>query len=225
MSIFWSGVTCIIGNYSNCFCRSIYFTDYGRSTVSVALQDGRYTKTLIREVNMNPADIVVSPDMGYVLLAHVFLDSRRRSKVASAMNFFKYGLVWLCLDHSTKSYKIGPFYWWNWVFLIHSFQWPLLCLFYRVMFWIDQNEVNPNIRSAWMTGDNMKKIVQQRLVLPSGITIDRYMGNRIYWTDSKHNTIESCKPDGSDRVIVKTIGNFCKCTDSSEAMFVSPIHS
>jgi len=118
--------------------RSIYFTDYGRSTVSVALQDGRYTKTLIREVNMNPADIVVSPDMG-------------------------------------------------------------------VMFWIDQNEVNPNIRSAWMTGDNMKKIVQQRLVLPSGITIDRYMGNRIYWTDSKHNTIESCKPDGSDRVIVKTI--------------------
>ena len=53
-----------------------------------------------------------------------------------------------------------------------------------------------------MNGKERKLLVSTRLGQPTGITIDFYMGDRIYWSDAKENIIESMKPDGTDRVVV-----------------------
>ena len=45
-----------------------------------------------------------------------------------------------------------------------------------------------------------------RLTRPSSIAIDFYMGDRVYWSDSKENRIESMRPDGTDRVVVLAEG-------------------
>ena len=69
------------------------------------------------------------------------------------------------------------------------------------MFWSDSGSV-PKIESSWMDGTKRKVIVQEKLASPTGLVIDFEGGHRIYWADSKHNTIESIKPDGTSRVTV-----------------------
>lgn len=71
-----------------------------------------------------------------------------------------------------------------------------------LMFWTDTYELSPKIESAWMDGQNRTVLVDTRLANPTGLTLDTRMDNRLYWSDSKENIIESMRIDGSDRVIV-----------------------
>uniref|UniRef100_A0A2C9KAN0 EGF-like domain-containing protein n=1 Tax=Biomphalaria glabrata TaxID=6526 RepID=A0A2C9KAN0_BIOGL len=70
------------------------------------------------------------------------------------------------------------------------------------MYWTDVHASGPKIERAWMNGEMRTVLVSTKLSYPSGLAIDYYMDNRIYWCDSKENLIESMKPDGTDRVIV-----------------------
>lgn len=69
------------------------------------------------------------------------------------------------------------------------------------MFWADAG-ASPKIASSWMDGTKVSFIVSERLGLPAGLAIDYESDHRLYWCDSKTNTIESSKQDGSDRVVV-----------------------
>lgn len=69
------------------------------------------------------------------------------------------------------------------------------------MFWTDAGSL-PKIETAWMDGTRRRILTSERLGYPSGIAIDYASGSRLYWSDSKLNTIESSKPDGTDRVVV-----------------------
>ena len=53
--------------------------------------------------------------------------------------------------------------------------------------------------SATMNGENLNVLVNTRLDEPTGLAIDYFMDNRIYWCDEKLNLIETIKPDGTDR--------------------------
>ncbi|XP_015791351.1 low-density lipoprotein receptor-related protein 2 [Tetranychus urticae] len=70
-----------------------------------------------------------------------------------------------------------------------------------LMFWADAG-ASPKIASSWMDGTKVSFIVSERLGLPAGLAIDYESDHRLYWCDSKTNTIESSKQDGSDRVVV-----------------------
>ncbi|KAK7113108.1 hypothetical protein V1264_012457 [Littorina saxatilis] len=74
------------------------------------------------------------------------------------------------------------------------------------MYWTDASSKTPRIERAWMNGEGREVLVSKHLTRPSGIAIDFFMGDRIYWSDSKENHIESMKPDGTDRVIVVSKG-------------------
>ena len=74
------------------------------------------------------------------------------------------------------------------------------------MYWTDVYATAPKIEAAWMSGNNRTVLVNTRLGNPTGITIDFFMGDRVFWCDSKENLIESMQPDGSDRVIVVSSG-------------------
>ena len=50
-----------------------------------------------------------------------------------------------------------------------------------------------------MNGENINVLVNSSLDEPTGLAIDYYMGNRIYWCDEKMSLIETIKPDGTDR--------------------------
>ncbi|ESO82185.1 hypothetical protein LOTGIDRAFT_170222, partial [Lottia gigantea] len=66
----------------------------------------------------------------------------------------------------------------------------------------DASENKPKIEYSWMNGDQRKVLVNSNLVYPTGITIDYFMNDRIYWCDYKSNVIETMKYDGTDRHIV-----------------------
>ncbi|XP_076440226.1 low-density lipoprotein receptor-related protein 2-like [Babylonia areolata] len=70
------------------------------------------------------------------------------------------------------------------------------------MYWSDVGASQPRIERAWMNGERREVLVATRLVRPSSIAIDYHMGDRVYWSDSKENRVESMKPDGTDRVLV-----------------------
>lgn len=71
-----------------------------------------------------------------------------------------------------------------------------------MMYWTDWGR-NPRIESAWMDGQHRQALVQEEdLGWPTGLAVDYLNGNRIYWSDSKENIIESMKHDGTDRRIV-----------------------
>lgn len=69
------------------------------------------------------------------------------------------------------------------------------------MFWSDAGQT-PRIETSWMDASKRRIIVNEKLGYPAGLVIDYEAGDRLYWCDTKLNTIESAKPDGSDRVIV-----------------------
>uniref|UniRef100_X1Z8P5 EGF-like domain-containing protein n=2 Tax=Capitella teleta TaxID=283909 RepID=X1Z8P5_CAPTE len=75
-----------------------------------------------------------------------------------------------------------------------------------VLFWTDVNPAAPRILMAWMNGANTQVLVNTHLGRPTGLTIDYWMNDRVFWSDSKENIIESMKPDGSDRIIVARSG-------------------
>ena len=67
------------------------------------------------------------------------------------------------------------------------------------MFWIDIG-ARKAIYSSNMNGEDINTLVNDNLDTPSGLAIDFMMNNRLYWTDTKLNTIESINIDGSDRM-------------------------
>ena len=67
-----------------------------------------------------------------------------------------------------------------------------------MIFWIN-SDINPKIMSAWLNGENQQTVISTNLGNPTGLAIDFYKDNRIYWCDSKNNFIESANFDGSDR--------------------------
>lgn len=69
------------------------------------------------------------------------------------------------------------------------------------MFWTDAG-LTPKIESSWMDGTRRKIIANEKLGYPAGLVIDYEAEHRLYWCDSKLNTIESANPDGTNRVTV-----------------------
>ncbi|KAF8773695.1 Low-density lipoprotein receptor-related protein 2 like protein [Argiope bruennichi] len=72
---------------------------------------------------------------------------------------------------------------------------------YGFMYWTDAG-IAPKIEGSWMEGSKRKILVSDRLGYPTGITIDYAGGHRLYWCDTKLDTIETVKMDGADRVTV-----------------------
>ncbi|OQR72140.1 low-density lipoprotein receptor-related protein 2-like, partial [Tropilaelaps mercedesae] len=71
-----------------------------------------------------------------------------------------------------------------------------------ILFWTDIG-INPKIETSWMDGSRRQTLFKSRLAAPGGITVDYLSGDkRIYWADSKLNTIESAKPDGTNRAMI-----------------------
>lgn len=69
------------------------------------------------------------------------------------------------------------------------------------MYWTDWGR-QPKIECAWMDGQQRQTLVSEDLGWPTGLSIDYLNNDRIYWSDSKENIIESMRPDGTDRTIV-----------------------
>lgn len=69
------------------------------------------------------------------------------------------------------------------------------------MFWTDAGET-PSIETAWMDGSKRRRLLSDRMRHPAGLTIDHAMDHTLYWVDSKMNTIESIRPDGTNRIVV-----------------------
>ncbi|XP_010219077.1 PREDICTED: low-density lipoprotein receptor-related protein 2, partial [Tinamus guttatus] len=70
-----------------------------------------------------------------------------------------------------------------------------------LMYWTDWGR-QPKIECAWMDGQQRQTLVSEDLGWPTGLSIDYLNNDRIYWSDSKENIIESMRPDGTDRTIV-----------------------
>ncbi|NWR88915.1 LRP2 protein, partial [Furnarius figulus] len=70
-----------------------------------------------------------------------------------------------------------------------------------VMYWTDWGR-QPKIECAWMDGQQRQTLISEDLGWPTGLSIDYLNNDRIYWSDSKENLIESMRPDGTDRTIV-----------------------
>lgn len=69
------------------------------------------------------------------------------------------------------------------------------------MYWADAGSA-PKIETSWMDGSKRKQLVIDGIRNPAGVTVDYSQEHRIYWVDTKLNTIESIKPDGSQRKTV-----------------------
>ncbi|XP_072468338.1 low-density lipoprotein receptor-related protein 2 isoform X1 [Notamacropus eugenii] len=75
------------------------------------------------------------------------------------------------------------------------------------MYWTDWGR-QPKIERAWMDGQQRQTLVSNDLGWPTGLSIDYLNNDRIYWSDSKENIIESMKHDGTDRRLVSAgVGN------------------
>ncbi|XP_025940300.1 low-density lipoprotein receptor-related protein 2 [Apteryx rowi] len=70
-----------------------------------------------------------------------------------------------------------------------------------LMYWTDWGR-QPKIECAWMDGQQRQTLVSEDLGWPTGLSIDYLNSDRIYWSDSKENIIESMRPDGTDRTVV-----------------------
>lgn len=70
------------------------------------------------------------------------------------------------------------------------------------VFFTDCNHYSPKIERSYMDGSVRRKIVTEKIIWPSGISID-YPASRLYFVDTKLKTMESVDLDGENRIIVK----------------------
>ncbi|XP_019409279.1 PREDICTED: low-density lipoprotein receptor-related protein 2 [Crocodylus porosus] len=70
-----------------------------------------------------------------------------------------------------------------------------------LMYWTDWGR-QPKIECAWMDGQQRQTLISDDLGWPTGLSVDYLNNDRIYWSDSKENIIESMRPDGTARTIV-----------------------
>ncbi|XP_023703710.1 low-density lipoprotein receptor-related protein 2 [Cryptotermes secundus] len=69
------------------------------------------------------------------------------------------------------------------------------------MYWTDAGAA-PKIESSWMDGSKRRPLVTTGIRHPTGLAVDYAMDHVLYWVDSKLNTIEMVKHDGSNRILV-----------------------
>jgi len=67
-----------------------------------------------------------------------------------------------------------------------------------LLFFTDWAHEMAKIQRVGMDGTHAEAIVTENLHWPNGITVDA-VAQRIYWSDAKHDLLESAKFDGSDR--------------------------
>uniref|UniRef100_A0A672JCA6 Low density lipoprotein receptor-related protein 2b n=1 Tax=Salarias fasciatus TaxID=181472 RepID=A0A672JCA6_SALFA len=67
-----------------------------------------------------------------------------------------------------------------------------------LLYWADRGDT-PKIECSWMDGQNREVLVSDGLGWPTGLTVDFTNDDRIYWSDSKENRIESILPSGEQR--------------------------
>lgn len=70
-----------------------------------------------------------------------------------------------------------------------------------LIFWADAGE-SPKIEMAWMDGSKRRAIVTTEIERPEALSIDYSMGHKIYWVDSKLNTVNSMDYDGRKRHVI-----------------------
>ncbi|XP_012271678.1 low-density lipoprotein receptor-related protein 2 [Orussus abietinus] len=76
-----------------------------------------------------------------------------------------------------------------------------------MLYWANTG-AEPMIEAAWMDGmSDRKPLVGDKIASPRALTIDYAMDHTIYWADEKLNTIESIRPDGTNRRIVMSKEN------------------
>ena len=69
------------------------------------------------------------------------------------------------------------------------------------LFWLDAHKDYRRLESSNLDGKNRKKIISSSLSRPSSITI---YGDRVFWTDRKKLSIESCnKKTGHQKWLLK----------------------
>ncbi|CAH0730104.1 unnamed protein product, partial [Brenthis ino] len=76
------------------------------------------------------------------------------------------------------------------------------------MYWTDAGSA-PKIETAWMDGSKRRPIITENVRHPTGLAIDHAMDHNIYWADTKLNTIEMMKQDGTNRKVILK-GDFLK---------------
>lgn len=69
------------------------------------------------------------------------------------------------------------------------------------LYWSDAGSA-PKIEVSWMDGGRRKPLIVDGIRHPAGVIVDYDQEHRIYWVDTKLNTIESIKPDGTMRKVV-----------------------
>ena len=80
----------------------------------------------------------------------------------------------------------------------------------RMMYWTNRRHLGARIERASMNGENRMALINTRIRNPTGLAIDYYRNDRVYWSDTKENTIESCSFDGKDRTTIVSKGMFEK---------------
>lgn len=68
------------------------------------------------------------------------------------------------------------------------------------LFWADRGRV-PKIERARLDGSGRRLLVNETIFFPSGLTLD-YQNKRVYWCDSRLDTIERIDYDGKNRVML-----------------------
>jgi low density lipoprotein-related protein 2 len=76
------------------------------------------------------------------------------------------------------------------------------------MFWSDAGSA-PKIEVSWMDGSKRRPLITEAIRHPAGLTIDYSMDHTIYWVDTKLNTIEMMRSDGTNRKAIAK-GEFLK---------------
>lgn len=69
------------------------------------------------------------------------------------------------------------------------------------LYWADAGSA-PKIEVSWMDGSKRRPLTTDAIRHPAGLTIDYGQDHQIYWVDSKLNTIETMRPDGTLRKVV-----------------------
>lgn len=76
------------------------------------------------------------------------------------------------------------------------------------MFWSDAGTA-PKIEASWLEGYYRRSLVTDRIRHPTGLVVDYASDyHQLYWVDTKLNTIETVRQDGSNREIVLKGGEF-----------------
>ncbi|KAK9880927.1 hypothetical protein WA026_013260 [Henosepilachna vigintioctopunctata] len=69
------------------------------------------------------------------------------------------------------------------------------------MYWTDAGSA-PKLEVSWMDGSKRRPVITEAIRQPAGLAIDYSQNHMVYWVDTKLNTIENMKYDGTDRKIV-----------------------